>query len=219
MNFSLILQNREFIAESVGVTILISSLSFMFAFLLALLIGTIRAVDNQGPIARILGFGVEIFRGTPLLIQLFFIYYGLPSIGIVMDNYVAAVIGLSLNGAAYISEIIRASILSIDSGQWAAAQVLGFSNAQTWIYIIYPQSLRIALPSLMNSFSSLLKESSLVSVLAITELTRSGQLLYSRTYRAFEIYLLLGVLYFVMTFSVSFLSRQLEKMMGKAYRR
>ena len=160
---------------------------------------------------RLLEPYVEMFRGTPLLIQLFFIYYGLPSIGLTMNNYVAGIVGLGLNGGAYISEIVRGALYSVEQGQKEASAALGLSWLQTMVLVILPQSIRVALPPLVNSFSSLLKDSSLVSVLAITELTRVSQLIYTRTFRAFEVYLAVGALYFVMIYTVSLISRGLEK--------
>lgn len=132
---------------------------------------------------------MEIFRGTPLLTQLFFIYYGLPTIGIVMDSMTAAHIGLGLNGIAYISEIARGSLNAVDKGQRDTAYALGMSWSQAIVLVILPQALTVALPSLVNAFSSSLKDTSPVSVLAITELTRVGQPIYTRTFRPFEVYL------------------------------
>lgn len=154
---------------------------------------------------------MEIFRGSPLLIQLFFIYYGLPSIGLTLNCNTAGVIGLALNSGAYMSEIIRAAVVSIDKGQSEAAFSCGFTRIQTLWHIILPQAARISLPPLMNAFSGLLKDSSLISVISITELTRSGNLIYSRTYRPFEIYLTLGIFYFVMTYTVSLFSYYIER--------
>lgn len=185
----------------------------VISFLLALVIGAGTGVARTGrnifnPIFQVY---VEIFRGTPLLIQLFFIYYGLPEAGIAMPAFTAAVTGLGLNGGAYISEIIRAAVLAIDPGQQEAALALGLTRLQTLRYVIFPQAVRIAVPPLMNTFSSMLKESSLVSVLAICEISRLGQLIYTRTFRAFEVYLVVGAIYFCLTFLVSRISRRLER--------
>jgi len=217
LKWGIIYDNIFFILSAALLTIKITLLSFALALVLAFVVGTLRAEKIPVPLEKILGGYVEIFRGTPLLIQLFFIYYGLPSIGINMSNIVAAVSGLALNSAAYMSEIVRAAINSVPSGQKEAAFVLGYSRLQSLLYIIYPQAVRLAIPPLMNSFSSLLKESSLVSILAITELTRIGNLIYTRTYRAFEIYLVLGAIYFILTYSVSLITRKIEKRINKAY--
>lgn len=182
------------------------------AFVLALLIGfAVGALRAESPLwRRITAPYVEFFRGTPLLIQLFFLYYGLPSIGINLSGAVAAYLGLGLNGGAYISEIVRGALAGVDEGQMEAAVSTGLNRYQAMRHIILPQALRTAVPPLVNSFSALLKESSLVSVLAITELTRIGQLVYTRTFRPFEIYLAVALVYFVMSYAVSRLSKRLE---------
>lgn len=195
--------------DGLWVTIKVSLLSFMLALFIGLVVGVVRSKSEF--YRKLLAPYVEIFRGTPLLIQLFFIYYGLPSIGLTLDNYTAGVLGLGLNGGAYISEIIRGALLSVYRGQMEAAYALGLSWHQSMIHVILPQAVSVAIPPLVNSFSSLLKESSLVSVLAITELTRVSQLVYTRTFRAFEVYLAIALLYFIMTFTASSLSSYLER--------
>lgn len=198
-----------FLLQGLAVTVMVSSGAFLLAMLIGVAVGIARAESQAA--RRWLGPYVEIFRGTPLLIQLFFIYYGLPSVGLTMDNVTAGIIGLGLNGGAYISEIVRGSLYAVAKGQHDAAAALGFSWLQGMVHIIAPQSVRVALPPLVNAFSALLKDSSLVSVLAITELTRVSQLIYTRTFRAFEVYLAVGALYFVMIYSVSVVSRRLER--------
>ncbi|MBC7359945.1 MAG: amino acid ABC transporter permease [Desulfacinum sp.] len=195
--------------EGLRHTVVISFISFVFAVLLGIFVGIGRAQATWA--RRLLAPYVEIFRGTPLLIQLFFLYYGLPSVGIKLDSGMASIIGLGLNGAAYISEIIRGALASVEKGQLDAARALGFSWMQGMIHVVLPQALRVALPPLVNAFSSLLKDSSLVSILAITELTRMSQLIYTRTFRAFEVYLAVGILYFLLTAAVSATSRRLER--------
>lgn len=217
MKFDIIFDNLPFLIASTWITIKITMVAFIVGLFIASFVGISRSYKTNKMWAFFLNTYIEIFRGTPLLIQLFFIYYGLPSIGITMGSYTAAILGLSLHSGAYMSEVIRAAILSIDKGQEEAAFSLGYTKIQGIIHIILPQAFRIALPTLMNSFSSLLKESSLVSVLAITELTRSGQLIYTRTSRPFEIYLTLGIFYFVMTYSVALISRGTEMKINQKY--
>jgi len=154
---------------------------------------------------------VEFFRGTPLLVQLFFIYYGLPQIGITLDAWTAGVVGLGLNGGAYIAEIVRGALAGIDRGQYDAAHALGMSWSAVLLWVVMPQALRTATPPLMNSLASLLKESSLISVLAITEIMNVAKMIYSRTFRAFEIYAVVALMYFVLTFALSRVSRSLER--------
>ena len=217
MQFSILTQNASFFAWATLLTIAISCGAFVCSLVIAYVVGTLRSLSKNRLLNALLTAYIEVFRGTPLLVQLFFIYYGLPSVGISLNNYLAGVLGLALNSGAYIAEIVRSSLNAVDAGQREAAFSLGYTRWQTLYSVVFPQSFRIALPNLMNAFSSILKDSSLVSVLAITELTRSGQLIYTRTSRAFEVYLMLGVLYFVMTFLVSLFSRWLEQRIGRKY--
>jgi polar amino acid transport system permease protein len=195
--------------QGLAVTVMVSLGAFVIAMSIGVAVGIARAESQAA--RKWLGPYVEIFRGTPLLIQLFFIYYGLPSIGLTMNNITAGVIGLGLNGGAYVSEIVRGSLYAVAKDQHDAAAALGFSWLQGMVHIIVPQTIRVALPPLVNAFSALLKDSSLVSVLAITELTRVSQLIYTRTFRAFEVYLAVGAMYFVMIYAVSVVTRRLER--------
>ncbi|MCB2289689.1 amino acid ABC transporter permease [Clostridium sp. CS001] len=211
IKFDIIINSLPYLLNATLVTIKFTIVSFIFALIIAFTVGILRSLKIQKIIDIILRGYMEIFRGTPLIIQLFFIYYGLPTVGIVLNCNTAAVIGLALNSGAYMSEIIRAAILSIDKGQSEAGFSLGFNKFQTILYIIMPQAIRNSIPPLMNAFSGLLKDSSLISVISITELTRSGNLIYSRTSRPFEIYITLGLFYFGMTYAVSLISYQIER--------
>lgn len=186
-------------------------MAFALALLIAYAVGIARARRLSRWLSLPLGAYVEVFRGTPLLVQLFLIYYGLPQIGIVMNAWTAGVLGLGLNSGAYMSEVVRASLLSVDGGQKEAAEALGYGRWQTLWHITLPQATRTAIPPLTNSLASLLKESSLVSIIAITELTRVGNIIYSRTMAPFEIYLTLAFLYLIMTSAVTLASRRLER--------
>lgn len=207
--FDIVARALPSIWEGTLVTLNIATLSFCLAIILGFMVGILRS--RSGRWYCLLAPYVELFRGTPLLIQLFFIYYGLPTLGLTLTSFQAAILGLGLNGGAYISEVIRGALLAVDTGQRDAAAALGLNWLQTLAYIILPQALTVAIPPLMNIFASLLKETSLVSVLAITELTRVGQLVYTRSFRAFEIYLVIGLIYLIMTYSVVRLSHYLER--------
>ncbi|MDD3894445.1 MAG: amino acid ABC transporter permease [Syntrophomonadaceae bacterium] len=211
LDFDIVIRNLPLFWQAGLITVKITVFAFALALVIAFAVGVLRSYKLPAGFKFILSSYVEIFRGTPLLVQLFFIYYGLPSAGIVMDAFTAAVIGLALNGGAYMSEAVRASILSVPVGQEEAAFSLGYTRPEAIWHIILPQAFRVAIPPLMNGFSSMLKETSLVSVISITELTRTGNLIYSRTARPFEIYLALGLFYFVMTFTVVLLAKQIEK--------
>ncbi len=211
LNFNIVFNNLPYLLNATLITIKFTFLSFIFAIIIALIVGILRSYKIPKALDFVLGMYMEIFRGSPLLIQLFLIYYGLPSIGIAMKSDTAAVIGLALNSGAYMSEIVRSAILSVDKGQNEAAFSFGFTKIQTITYVIIPQAVKVAVPPLMNSFSGLLKDSSLISVISITELTRTGNLIYSKTYRPFEIYLTLGLFYFIMTYAVSLFSKIIER--------
>jgi len=217
MNFEVVLKNMPFLLEAALVTLKITMVSFAFALLIAFIVGIVRSYNAPILLKRGLAVYVEVFRGSPLLIQLFLIYYGLPKLNIVMDCYTAAILGLSLNSGAYMSEIVRASVTAVDKGQNEAAFCLGYNKLQTIFYIILPQMFRVSIPNLVNCFSALLKDSSLVSVISITELTRVGQLIYSRTAKPFEIYTTLALFYFIMTYAVSLTSKSMEKKFNAIY--
>ena len=217
MDFLIVYRNLPFIAEATFKTLTHTVIAFAFALAIAFIVGTLRSFKLKGIPKLLLDFYVEFFRGSPLLIQLFFIYYGLPKFNIVLDSSTAAIIGLALNGGAYMSEIIRAGILSVDKGQYEASYTLGYTWLQQTWHIILPQATRIAVPSLVNGFSGILKGSSLISVLSITELTRAGQLIYTRTSKPFEIYLVIALLYFLMTYIVSLLALNIETKLSAKY--
>lgn len=145
------------------------------------------------------GFYTWIFRGTPLLLQLFFFYYGLPFMGLELSPFSAAVLGLSLNCAAYMAEIVRGGIQSIDKGQFEAAKALSFSYTDTMRRIILPQTFKVIIPPVGNEFIAILKDTSLVSTIAMVELMRSSQQMYATTFKPIEIFLTSGILYLLMT--------------------
>jgi len=213
LDFSIIYSNFPDLLIGSWITIKISTISMLLGTLIGLIVGVIRGSIRNRVLLLVANIYLEIFRGTPLLIQLFFIYFGLPTIGISLSPWSASIIGLALNSGAYISEIIRAGIMGVDKGQWEAARSLGLSHLQSISYIILPQAARIILPPLVNTFSSLLKDSSLISILAIAELSRVGQLIYTKTFQPFEVYTAIGLLYLLMTSLLAYLSRLLEKRM------
>ena len=155
---------------------------------------------------------MAVFRGTPLLVQIFLFYFAVPVItGQRIDPYVAAVGSCGINSGAYVAEIVRAGIQSIDDGQMEAGRSLGMTWAQTMRYIIVPQAIKRVIPPLGNEFIALLKDSSLVSVIGFEELTRRGQLIIAKTYGSLEIWFSVAIIYLVMTLSISRLVAYLEK--------
>lgn len=197
------------LVQAAWVTLQITAMAFAVALVVGTAVGI--ATSRGHWTRRVLGLYVELFRGTPLLVQLFFIYYGLAQIGVVMPGMVAAVLGLGLNGGAYISEIVRGSLAGIDRGQYDAAHALGLNRFAIAVWVVLPQALRTATPPLVNAIAAMLKDTSLVSLLAITEMTSIANQIYTRTFRAFEIYAVIGLMYLVMTLAFSIASRALER--------
>ena len=210
-DFSILVPYASLLPAALKITIQIGVAGFILATFISVIVGCCRSRKMPKIIEIILAIYVEIFRGTPLLVQLFFVYYGMPSLGFKIPPIAAAVITMGLNSGSYLSENVRASIMAVDKGQYEAAHMLGYNSFQTNIHIILPQAMRIAIPSFMNGFSSIIKETSIVSVLPVIELTKLGNQVYARTYHPFEIYILLGVIYFVLTFSLTFLAKWLER--------
>ncbi|QVN17781.1 amino acid ABC transporter permease [Burkholderia pyrrocinia] len=154
---------------------------------------------------------IEIVRGTPLLVQLFFIYYGLPELGIVMPGFMAGVLGLMLNFGAYLAELFRGGVQAVDGGQFEASRALGLSSAQRMRVIVIPQALRMIFPALGNYALVLVKDTSLVAVISVYELMRAGQMLAGATFRSLLVYSLVGAIYFAMCAVLSHLFRRAEK--------
>jgi polar amino acid transport system substrate-binding protein len=160
---------------------------------------------------------VEIIRGTPLLIQLYLLYYGLPGLGVKLPALVAAVTGLGLNYAAYEAEIYRAGILAIPRGQTEAAQSLGMTRMQTVIHVLIPQAVRTVLPPVTNDFIAMLKDSSLVSVITVVELTKAYSIQAASTFSYLELGLVTAAIYLLMSLPLARLSRYLEARTGFAH--
>ncbi len=192
------------------VTIGISILSMMLAVSLGLFLAITRLYGNK-LLQKISTAYIEIYRGTPLLIQLYILYYGLPNIGITLSAFAAAILGLGMNYAAYEAEIYRAGIEAIPKGQTEAAQSLGMSKRLTLKLIILPQALRVAIPPMTNDFIALFKDSSLVSVIAMVELTKSYSMLAAASMNYFQLGIITALLYFGMSYPLSLYARRLEK--------
>jgi len=161
---------------------------------------------------------VWLFRGTPVLVQLIIIYTGLPQLGLVRFSVVeSAVIGLALNEAAYLSEILRGGILSVAKGQTEAARALGLKPFQIFRQIILPQALRVIIPPLGNSVNGLLKTTSIASVISMEEVLRRGQILMQQKFQVLEVFIVVAIIYLVMTTCWDFIQRRIEAYYGKAY--
>lgn len=186
------------------------------------MIGTLVAITRLAKVpvlSQLAAIYVSCMRGTPLLVQLFVIYFGLPSIGIQFDPISAGILGLSLNVGAYLSETIRGSINGITHGQTNAALSLGLTQAQTLRYVIGPQALRLAVPSLSNSLISLIKDTSLVSVIAVGELMLATKEVIATTFQPFPLYLAAAAIYWAMSASFETLQKKLETRLNRSYLR
>ena len=210
-DFDLVLRSFPLLLMGAGVTIQISALSVSFGLLIGMFVGIAR-LSKVWPIKLLAGIYVDFIRGTPLLVQIFIIYFALPMIvGTRIDPFIAAITACSINSGAYVAEIFRAGIQSIDKGQMEAGRSLGMTWAQTMRYIILPQAFKRIIPPLGNEFIAMLKDSSLVSVIGFEELTRRGQLIIARTYGSFEIWLTVAFIYLIMTLTISRLVDYLER--------
>jgi len=160
---------------------------------------------------------VEICRGVPLLVILYFTYFLLPDVGISMPAFWAAVLGLTFNLGAYLSEVFRASIAAVDPGQYQAGMALGMKRWTIYWKIILPQAMAIAIPTVGGYFISLLKDCSLVSVVSVEELLRQGKYIISENFRSVPTFLLIGIIYFIMSFGAAHVIRWLERRLRPAY--
>ncbi len=196
--------------KGASITVFLSVLSMALAITLgALLAGT--RLFGPAPLRSLAAAYVEIYRGTPLLIQLFILYYGLPNIGIALSPLAAAIIGLGMNYAAYEAEVYRGGIEAVPRGQLEAALSLGMPHSLALRRVVFPQAFRISLPAVTNDFIALFKDSSIVSVIAMVELTKTYGILAATTLRFFELGLVVALLYFGMSYPLSVLARRLER--------
>ncbi len=213
MNFdmNLVVNSFPLLLIGAGVTIQITVLSTAIGFVIGLIVGVAR-ISNLRLLRMLAEVYVEFFRGTPLLVQIFLFYFALPVItGQRIDPFIAAISACGINSGAYVAEIFRAGIQSIDEGQMEAGRSLGMTWLQTMRYIIVPQAFKRVIPPLGNEFIAMLKDSSLVSVIGFEELTRRGQLIIAKTYGSFEIWMSVAVIYLVMTLTISRFVAYLER--------
>jgi ectoine/hydroxyectoine ABC transporter permease protein EhuD len=180
-------------------TVTVSLLAFFLALVCGLATGIAR-MSRLWPLRALAAVYIQFIRGTPLLLQLFFIYYVLPYGGIVLSPFVSGVLGLTINYTAYMAEVFRAGIQAIPKGQWEAGASVGMSRRLMLRRIILPQAIRIIVPSIGNFFVSIFKDSALVSVITMRDLMFSGQLLASATYKHFEIFTMVAVIYFLISY-------------------
>lgn len=208
--FGVITDNWYILVSGLGVTLKVTCISLLCGMIIGIILGVMRLSENRILSTLALGY-VAILRNTPALIQLIWVYYCLPLlIGVDLEATTSCVVALSLHAGAYIGEIVRGGIQSIEQGQVEAARTIGLSKLQTMQRIILPQALRRMIPPLVNEGISLLKYSSLVSVLGVADLTYQAQVLSTTTFRPLEVFTFLGIEYFVLCTIASYGAHLLE---------
>jgi len=213
-----IVQSLPNLLLGAGVTLGLTAASVILGMILGTLVGIARL--SPIPAVRWLTRAyVDFFRGTPLLVQIFWIYFGFPALSnslglrLSMNQWTAAILALTLNSAAYLAEIIRGGIQSIEKGQREASESLGLGSMETMRYIIFPQAFRRMIPPIGNEFITLLKDTSLVAVIGLEETFRRGQLIVAQSYQAFEVYTAVALIYLILTSLSSQFFTLLEKRM------
>jgi polar amino acid transport system permease protein len=217
LDFSLVTKYIPYLLQAALVTLEISLLSIALGLILGLIVSLIKISKIQ-PFALIADFYIWIIRGTPLLVQLFIVYFGLPQLGIEIGPFTAAVVTLGFNSGAYFAEIYRAGILSVPKGQAEAAESLGMNYFMIMRRIILPQALRVSLPAMGNESITLLKDSSLASLVTVTELMMASQRFASTNYAFMEFYIAAAVFYLVMTTFFAFVLNKTEKRLSVSER-
>lgn len=184
--------------SGLGYTLLLTFVSITAGFFLGISLALGRVYGNRVVNGFCVGY-IELIRGTPLLVQLFIIYFGLPSLGVIFSPLEAALLGLTLNSGAYQAEYLRGSIQSVESGQMSAARALGMNKLKSIGYIILPQALRISIPAWSNEFIYLLQYSSIAYIIQVSELTAEGKFISATTFRYLEVFTMIAVIYLVLT--------------------
>jgi polar amino acid transport system permease protein len=210
VDWGIIYSSIPLLAVGLLATLKICSLAIVFGTLLGFAIG-IGSLSHYPPIRWAILAYVDFVRGTPLLIQIFLVYFALPVIGINLNEYWAGVLALSLNAGGFICEIVRGGINAIEKGQTEAAKSIGMSQGQILLYILLPQSLRAILAPVTNEIITLIKGSALLSVISVYELTRAGQAIIAVHFVPFEIFLLIALYYYLMITTLAWLSRIVER--------
>jgi len=212
LNFhlDLIIESAPFLLKGAGYTIELSVGGMVFGLILGLAVALMRL--SHIPVLRGLARAyVSFIRGTPLLVQLFIIYYGLAEVGLMLDPVPSALIGFSLNVGGYTAEILRAAISSVERGQSEAAASIGMTSFQAMVRVILPQAARVALPPLSNTFISLVKDTSLAATIQVPELFREAQLITARTFQIFTMYLSAAAIYWLLSVGMAWAQQRLER--------
>ncbi|MBM3198490.1 MAG: amino acid ABC transporter permease [Chlamydiae bacterium] len=210
IDFSLIWDSLPALLHGVTVTLRITAFAAFLGISLGTLFG-IALTTNYRTLHYLITGYVTLFRGTPMLVQILFVYYVLPQFGIMISPFWAAGLAIGLNSCAYVSQIVKSGIQAVPRGQIEAAKTLGLTSCQTLIYIVLPQAFRIVMPVIGNEVITLIKDSSLASIIGVVELSKEASIIRSTTYDAFSILLAISLIYLIMTGLVSILIKKIEK--------
>ena len=214
IDFSLVWSALPSLLHGTVISLQITCVAAVIGLVLGSVLGLAEVAKSRA-VRFVVRFYVTVFRGTPMLVQILFVYYVLPELGVTIAPFWAASLAIGLNSAAYISQIILSGVNSVPKGQIEAAHTLGFSHAKTMRYIVFPQAFRIALPALGNELITLVKDSSLASIIGVMELSKEASVIRSRTYDAFSILLAISVIYLTLTSTLSFCLKKYEKRLKK----
>ncbi len=210
-NFQVIWESIPFLLTGLKLTLLITLFGLLAGFFLGTVTGLMK-ISRNVLVRKIGGIYVESIRGTPIMVQVMFIYFGLPlALDMRVAPMIAGITAIGINSGAYIAEIVRGAFQSIDRGQTEAGRSIGLSHLQTLLYIIWPQAFRRMIPPLGNQFIISLKDTSLLVVVGVGELTRTGQEIIASNFRAFEIWLTVAVMYFIVTMSIAKVLNLMER--------
>jgi polar amino acid transport system permease protein len=201
------------LARGFGVTLLVAALSIAIGLVIAIPVGVLLN-RRRGILYYTLRSIDDFIRAPPLLIQLFFVYFGAPQIGIKLEPIQAAVVALGINAAAYMAEVVRAGLMAVPPGQQLAGRALGLTPLQVFRLVVWPQAFRVSLPPLMNSIVALAKDTALISVIAVGEVIREAQSIISVTYNPLKYYFIAAAMFFVVTFPLMKLADRLEQRMA-----
>ena len=211
--FSKLMEIFPFFLKGLWVTVLISFFSLISCTLLGLIIGVFRAGNNK-IIRRVIGVYVAFVRGTPFVVQVFIIFFILPEWGLQLEAFPAALMAMAIMGSAFICEIVAGGISSIPKGQWEAAISSGLTRFQQLRLVILPQAMKVILPPLVGQYVLLIKDTSVVSVIGVMDLTRVGWVTVIRIPEGLMVFSLVGILYFVISYPLILLSNYLERRMA-----
>lgn len=202
------------IVDAMWITIAATVCGFFVAIVLSLVWVFCRRLPFK-PIVMLINFFIEFIRSTPLLVQLFFIFYVLPEIGISLTPFIAGILGLGLHYSTYLAEVFRSGIEGVPKGQWEAAKALNFSKSKTWTTVILPQAIALVIPMLGNYFIVMFKETPLLSAITLVEMMQAAKIIGSTSFRYLEAFTIVGLLFLLLSYPASLLVRYLEAKTNK----